>query len=175
MDDDQSMEEVGDLFKNTVYWCNFQKSLRRNDCNSLEDDRTPIVFYNTQPAICIEKAVSMKLKEELYHKVCQSTRLPRVVLKPTSQTGQQDQTDQEARKSSDHQSVSGNFGETRRGNVYHGGIPSILHSSVQIQDTNRRETVKKLIQQFENHPNKEIFLLYLNGLRKLTRSAKSRS
>ena len=32
----------------------------------------------------------------------------------------------------------------------------------QQQDTNRRETVKRLIQQFENHPNKESFLQDLN-------------
>ena len=44
----------------------------------------------------------MKTKEEVYHKVYQSPRLPRVILKPNSQSGQQDQLDQEARKSSDH-------------------------------------------------------------------------
>ena len=49
----------------------------------------------------------MKTKEELYHKVYLSPRLPRVILKPNSQSGQQDQPDLEARKSSDHQSASG--------------------------------------------------------------------
>ena len=34
-------------------------------------------------------------------------------------------------------------------------IPGIPHSTVQQQDTNRKETAKKLIQQFENHPNEE--------------------
>ena len=41
------------------------------------------------------------------------------------------------------------------------------HSAVQQQDTNRRETVKKLIQQFENHPNKEVFLQDLNKTEKI--------
>ena len=50
-----------------------------------------IVLYNTLPAICIDKAVCMKTKEDLYHKVYQSTRLPRVVLKANSHSGQQDQ------------------------------------------------------------------------------------
>ena len=80
--------------------------------------------------------------------------MPRVVLKPNSQSRQQDQPDQEARKSSDHQSVSGSYGETRSGNVEY-RIPGIPHSTVQQKDT-------KLIQQFENHPNKEFFLQDLN-------------
>ena len=53
------------------------------------------------------------------------------------------------------------YGETCSGNV-DCRIPDILHSTVQQQDTNRREAVKKLIQQFENHPNKESFLQDLN-------------
>ena len=39
---------------------------------------------------------------------------------------------------------------------------ALPHSTVQQQGTNRRETVKKLIQQFENHPNNEFFLQDLN-------------
>ena len=120
-----------------------------------------IVLYNTLPAICIEKAVCMKTKEELYHEVDQSSRLPRVILKPNAQSGQQDQPDQEARKSCDHQSASGSYGETLSGNVDY-RIPGIPHSAIQQQDTSRRETVKKLIQQFESHPNKEFFLQDLN-------------
>ena len=54
----------------------------------------------------------MKTKEEPHHKENQSPRLPRVKLKLNLKSGQQDQPDQEARKSSDHQSVSGSFGET---------------------------------------------------------------
>ena len=83
----------------------------------------------------------MKTKEELYHKVYQSPRLLQVILKPTSQSGQQDQHEQEARKSSDHQSVSGSFCETRSGNIDY-RIPGIPLSTVQQQDTNRKETVK---------------------------------
>ena len=53
------------------------------------------------------------------------------------------------------------YGETCSGNVDY-RIPDTPHSTVQQQDTNRREAVKKLIQQFENHPNKESFLQGLN-------------
>ena len=107
MDDDQSMEEIRcDLAKPriapckntwkpvqiTVYWCNLKLTDLRIAISS------NIVRYNTQLAICIEKAVCMKTEEELFHKVFQSPRLSRVILKPNSQSGQQDQLDQEARK-----------------------------------------------------------------------------
>ena len=81
----------------------------------------------------------------------------RTAPKPSLRSGQQDQPDQEARKSSGHQSApERSYGETRSGNVDY-RIQGTPHSAVQQQDTNRRETVKKLIQQFENHPNKEFF------------------
>ena len=101
----------------------------------------------------------MKTNEELYYRVCQPTRF--LGIKPNSQSGRQNQPDQEARTSSDHQSASGSCGETHSSNIDY-RIPSIPHSTVQQQDTNRKETVKKLIQQFENHPNKESFLQDLN-------------
>ena len=80
------------------------------------------------------------------------------MLKPNSQSGRQDQHDQEARESSDHQSVSESCGATYSSSNIDNRIQGIPHSTVQKQDTNRRETVKQLIQQFENHPNRESFL-----------------
>ena len=137
------------LLQNTVYWCNL-KVAKKKGLQFYQTRRHAFVLYNTLPAICIEKAVCMKTKEERYHWVLQSPMLPRVILKPNSQSGQQDQPDREARQSSDHQSVSGSFGETRSGNVDY-RIPGIPHSTIQQQDTNRKEAVKKLIQHFENH------------------------
>ena len=131
MDDDQSMEEIRcDLdkpriapYKNTwrphqnkVYWCNLMLA-QKNGLQFYQTRSHATVLYNTLPVTCIEKAVCMKTKEELHHKVCQSPRLPRNVLKPNSQSGQQDQPDQDARKSSDHQRASGSYGETSSGNV----------------------------------------------------------
>ena len=132
-----------------------------------------ILLCNTRLAICIEKTVRMKTKEELYHEVYQTPRLPRIILKPNSQNGQQDQPEQEARTSSDHQSVSGSHGETWSGNV-DCRVPGILHSTVQQQDTNRKETVKKLTHQFENHPNYESFLHDLNKTEKIKFSEESK-
>ena len=112
MDDDQSMEENRcDLdkqriapYKNTwrhhqkytVYWC-IEKLAQKRRLQIYQTRSHAIVLYSTLPAICIEKAVCMKTNEELYHKVYQSPRLPRVILKPNSQSGQQDQHEQEAR------------------------------------------------------------------------------
>ena len=171
MDDDLSMEEIRCVLdkprvaphkntwrphQNTVYWCNLKLAQKRG-LQFYQTRSHAIVLYNILLAICTEKAVCMKTEEELYHNVYQSPRVLRIFLKPNSQSGQQDQPGQEARKSSDHQSASGSYGESRSGND-DCRIPGILHSTVQQQDTNRKETVKKLIQQFENHPNKEFFL-----------------
>ena len=57
-----------------------------------------------------------------------------------------------------HRRVPGKPGATMLTAEY----PAYPHSSVEQQDTNRRDTVKKLIQQFESHPNKQSFLQDLN-------------
>ena len=98
------------------------------------------------------------------NKVYQSPRLPRkAVLKPNLHHGRQDRSNLEARTSVDHQSKeseeygetrSEEFEETRSGNIgfRKQGLP---HSTVQKKDDVRRETVKKLIHQFETHPHRE--------------------
>ena len=99
----------------------------------------------------------MKTGEDSYCKVHQSPRVPHVVLTPNSQGGRQDPPNPEARKSTDK------YKETSRGNVDY-RIPGIPHSTVQDQeeDSNRKETVKRLIQQFENHPNRDSLIQDLN-------------
>ena len=41
-------------------------------------------------------------------------------------------------------------------------IPGTPHSTVQEEDPHRKETVKRLIQQFENHPNRDSLIQDLN-------------
>ena len=53
------------------------------------------------------------------------------------------------------------FWETCRGNV-DCRIQGIPHSTVQKEDTNRKEIVKRLIQQFDTHPNRESLMYDLN-------------
>ena len=49
------------------------------------------------------------------------------------------------------------YRETCRGNI-DCRIPGIPHSTVQQMDPNCKETVKRFIQQFENHPNRDMML-----------------
>ena len=80
--------------QNTVYWCNL-KLAHKQGLQFYQRRSHAIVLNNTLPAICMEKAVCMKTKEELYHKANQSPRLLRVTLKPNSQSGQLYQPDKE--------------------------------------------------------------------------------
>ena len=116
---------------------------------------------------------------------------------PNSQHGRQDPSDLEARKSTDHQSEHSvkyretcrshfentrrkhleenqrvKYKETCRGNVDY-RIQEKPHSTVQKEDSNRKEIEKRLIQQFENHPNRDSLMEDLR-LRNSIRSAKSR-
>ena len=105
------------------------------------------------------------------NKVYQSPRLPRkAVLKPNLHHGRQDRSNLEARTSVDHQSKeseeygetrSEEFEETRSGNIGF-RVQGLPHSTVQEKDYVRRETVKKLIHQFETHPNRESLTADLN-------------
>ena len=60
------------------------------------------------------------------------------------------------------------YRETCRGNVDY-RITGIPRSTVQQMDTNRKETVKRLIQQFENHPNMDLLLQDFNKTESSTR------
>ena len=53
------------------------------------------------------------------------------------------------------------YEETRRGNVDY-RFQDILHSTVQKEDSNRKEIVKRLIQQLENQPNRDSLMEDLN-------------
>ena len=80
-----------------------------------------MVLYNTLPAVCIEKAVCMKTKEELYHKICLTPRV-------------QDQQEQDARVSCDQPSGSKLLWETGSNTVDY-RIPGVPLSAVEQQDT----------------------------------------
>ena len=124
-----------------------------------------IVLYNTLRAICIEKVVYMNSGEESYNNVYQSPRLPR---KSRSQAEfaswtsgslliskrEHPSTTKAMKAKGTGKPVAKSSGKpeavtsTLEYKVYH------IHS-VQKQDDVRRETVKKLIHQFDTHPNRE--------------------
>ena len=141
---DRSIQKIlGNLFKIRYIWCNLKLAQERG-LQFYQTQSHAIVLYNTLPAVCIEKAVCMKTKEELYHKICLTPRLPRVVLKANSHSGQQNQREHDART-----------------------FLACRLSTVEQQDTNRKDKVKKLIEQFESHPNKEPFLQDLSQTQRI--------
>ena len=180
------------LYKNTwtahqniENWCNLELAQRKG-LQFYQTRSHAIILFNTQHAICIEKVVYMKTGEDSNCKIHQSPRLPRVVLAPKAQYGRQDPPNPEARKSTDHhreQSVQYRetcrsllegsrcehpeesqrclYREACRGNVDY-RIPGTPHTTVEKEDTNRKETVKRLIQQIENHPNRDSLKKDLN-------------
>ena len=82
-------KKIGKYTKNTVYGCN----LRPN----------AIILLNTLHALCIEKVVNMKSREEFCSKLYQSPKLPqRTVRKPNLHHGREDTTKFGARASVDH-------------------------------------------------------------------------
>ena len=113
----------------------------------------------------------MKTKEELHQKVRLTPRLPRVVLGANSRSGQQDQREQDARSSWDPPSESKSYRETWNNAVDY-RIHGILLSTVEQQNTNRQNKVKKLIEKFENRQHKESFLQDLSQTQKINKFSK---
>ena len=135
-----------------------------------------IAFHNTVPAICIEKVVYTKSGEELYNKVYQSPRFPRksysrrictmdVRIFPISRR-EHPATIKANIARSTGKARGEEFEETRSGNIDF-RIQGLPHSTVQKEDDVRRETVKRLIHQFETHPKRESLMADLNKTQEL--------
>ena len=125
-------------------------------CKNLQFCQTrshAIALFKTPPAICVEKVVFMKTGEELYCKVHQSPMLPRAALTPNLHHGRQDLSNLEGRTSADRQSErSAKFEETRRlryEETRRGNVEGVPRTTVQKEDSNHKEIVRRLIQQFE--------------------------
>ena len=124
---------------------------------------------DTLSAVCIEKVVCIKTQDELFQKVHITPRVPRVVRNSNSQIGLPDQHEQDARTSYDQPRGSKCSWETGSNTVDH-RIPGIEQ-----QDTHRKDKVKRLIEKFDNHPNKESFFQdFKQTRRRSTSSARSR-
>ena len=115
-----------------------------------------VILYDTLPAEFIEKAICMKIKDQLYQRESVILR-PRVVLKAYSQSGSLELPVQEARSSWDSQQDAESYGETRSNTADH-RIPGKSISTVKLQDARRPNNVTKLIEMFEKHQHEEQFL-----------------
>ena len=108
-------------------------------------------FKKTLPAIWKEKVVCMKTGEELYCKVYESPRVLRVTFVPNSQHDQKDLPITDSRKADDWERLVAVV-------VLMFWIPGIQQSIVEKVETNPKETVRRLIEQIENHRNRNMLL-----------------
>ena len=93
--------------------------------------------------------VCMKSGEELYCNIYQSPILPRVTLLPNLNHEKSDDRENEVRK---HRETCGSNRVDFR-------IPGIPHSEVEQVESNRKEKFRQLIEQFESHPNRNMFFM----------------
>ena len=101
----------------------------------------------------------MKTMEELYCRIYKSPRSPRVTLVPNSQHVHKEKHVSELRKSDDRENEVHQHTETcGSDHCVDFRIPGIPHSAVEQVETNRKETVRQLIEQFESHPNSNMLL-----------------
>ena len=151
------MNTLGEV-TTTQYVVAIGSLLKRNGLQFYQTRSHVIILSGTLPAICVEKMVCMKTGEELNCKVHQSPKLPRVTLMPKSQHNRKDLPIADSRKSNDCESEERKHRETCSSTRVYFRIPGIPHSTVEQVETSRKETVRLLIEQFENRPNKNILL-----------------
>ena len=117
------------------------------------------LLFQTPPAICVDEVVCMKTREEPNCRRYKSPRLPRVTLVPKSQPVQQDVHVSESRKSDDRESEAHQHRETcGSDHCVDFRIPGIPHSAVGKVEANRKGKTRRLIEQFESHPNRNMLL-----------------
>ena len=167
-------KKTWNIHQNTVYWCNL-KVAQKKGLQFLPDTirRNRLLQHFT----CDMHRESGE--HEVRRRIAQqSVSISKVTAKSCAQAefaSWQDRSNLEARTSVGHQSKeseeygetrSEEFEETRSGNIgcRAQGLP---HSTVQKEDDVRRETVKKLIHQFETHPNRESLMADLNKNQKI--------
>ena len=135
-------------------------SLKEKDCSSVKHDPTQSLSSTHWLRFVLRKRSSWRLERIYTGKYTNPWGYRESYLTPNLQHGRQDPSNLLAKKSADHPSEqSAKYEETRRsrceetcrGNVDY-RIQGILHSTVQKEDCDRKEIVKRLIQQFENHP-----------------------
>ena len=103
----------------------------------------------------------MKTGEELRNKEYQSPRLPRQARTSVDHRSKRSEGYEENRSANLDETRRPKHEETRSGNIEF-RIQGLPHSTVQKEDCNRKEIVKILIQQFENHPNRDLLIEDLN-------------
>ena len=159
------------VHQNTVYRANLKVAQKKGFTFYQTRSNAMIILHNTLPQMCIEKMVVMNSGADLYNQVYESLHSPRrIVLKPALHDGRQDTASIEERASDAH---SSKCRETCSGEIDY-RIQGLPFATVQQEDHTRKEAVKKLIHQFETHPNREALKVDLRQITLTTHSAKSR-
>ena len=135
---------------NTVFWCNLKLAQRRG-LQFYQTRSHAITLSSTPPVICMENVVCMKTGEELHCKMYRSPRPRRLTLVPNSQHDQKDVPITDWRKSDDCENEVSKQRETCSSSRVDSRIPGIPHSIVEKVETNRKEKLRRLIEQFESH------------------------
>ena len=81
-----------------------------------------------------------------------------MTLVPNSQHAQQDVLIADSRKADDRENEVQKHGKTCSSSRADFRIPGIPHSTVEQVETNGKETVRRLTEKFENHPNRNCML-----------------
>ena len=120
-----------------------------------------VVLHNTLPAACTEKAVCMKTTDELYQKVRfnseSATSCVNIELAAWSARSSKPQTHDHLANHQMTRTVTGKP-VTAPWTTESAGVPL---SAVEPQKTTRENNVQRLTEKFENHKNKNSFILDL--------------
>ena len=146
------------IHQNTVYWCNLKLAQRKG----LQ------VLSHTIPRnrSCQNSTCDMYWEsgfpEDSGGAVPQSISVSKVASCRTHAEFARTSADHQSERSAKYEETRrSRYEETRRGNVDY-RIQGIPHSTDQKEVSNRKEIVKRLIQQFENHPNRDSLIEDLN-------------
>ena len=123
--------------------------------NSIARNRS---FQTHYQRFVSRSSFAWKTCQELFCKIDQSPGLPRVTLAQNSQHVQKDVLVSESRKSDDRENEVHKHRQTCGSHCVEFRIPGIPHSAVEQVETNRKEKVRRFIEQFENHPNRNMLL-----------------
>ena len=170
-------------YQHTENWCNL-KVAQKKGLQFYQTRSNAVILYNTLLAICIEKVSLHEVWRRIVQYKCinlqgyrarpYSRRLCIMDVRifpiskrehpPTIKANRARSTGKPVAWSSRRlEAVTWDF-----------RIQGLPHWTVQEEDDVRRETVKKLIHQFETHPNRESLMADLNKTQNSIRSAKSR-
>ena len=138
--------------QNTVYWANLRVAQEKG-LIFYQTRSDAIILHNTLPAVRIEKVVAMSSGEVLQTK----KRISSLTAKSCTKTSLARRTNGYCKQWRERESIQSNTHSSKygtcRGEIDY-RIQGLPHCTVEQEDHTRKKAVKKLIHQFETHPNR---------------------